>query len=285
LLRKTLATDLNEENLKGAIEEFTQAINLKNDFAESYFERGKTYIEIGDFENAEKDFQTAVKLNPKLTESYVYLAQIQLAKGNDEEALKYLEKSSHGQKDYKYYFSLGKINFNNKNYEKAVEYLSKAIEQNPYLVDAYDLRAKAFKELGQYIKAIEDFKRAYTLMPEEKSFFVEISQVYFLLALKKFENNNLESSADYIVKGMEINYDIKLDEKFKKILVEAGKSLIDKNPQKAIIFFDFALRLVNDEDFEKSKQEKEEIESLRKKAIKNLPLKERIVKIISDIYS
>ncbi len=281
---KTLVTDLNEENLKGAVEEFTQAISLKEDFAESYFERGKVYIQLSDLEKAEEDFKKAVKLNPKLLESYVYLAQIELARGNDDKALEYLEKSSHGEKNYKYYFSLGKINYNNKNYEEAVNFLTKAIQENPYLVDAYDLRAKSLKELGRYKEAIEDFRKAYTLMPEEKSFFVEISNVYFLLALQEYEKGNIEESADNIVEGMEINYDIKLDEKFKNILIEAGKLITDKNPQKAIIYFDFALRLVQDEDYLKAEQEKEEINKLRKKAIKNLPLKERVVKIISDIY-
>ncbi|EDP73918.1 hypothetical protein HG1285_05370, partial [Hydrogenivirga sp. 128-5-R1-1] len=135
-----------------------------------------------------------------------------------------------------------------------------------------------------YRDAIEDFRKAYTLMPEEKSFFVEISNVYFLLAMQEYEKGNIEEAADNIVKGMEINYDIKLDEKFKNILIEAGKLITDKNPQKAIIYFDFALRLVSDEDYVKAEKEKEEINSLRKKAIKKLPLKERVVKIISDIY-
>ncbi len=281
---KTLATDLNEENLKGAVEEFSQAINLKPDFAESYFERGKIFIQLGELEKAKEDFKKAAELNPKLTESYVYLAQIELAQGNDQEALKYLEKSSHGKKDYKYYFSLGKIHFNNKRYEQAVEYLSKAIQENPYLVDAYDLRAKSFKELGKYKEAIEDFKRAYTLMPEEKSFFVEISKVHFLLALEEYKKGNIEAAADEIVKGMEINYDIKLDDQFKKILIEAGKRLIETNPKKAIVYFDFALRLVEDEDFMKEETERKEIQKLRKEAIKRLPLKEKLVKIISDIY-
>ncbi len=281
---KTLITDLNEENLKGAVEEFTQAISLKENFAESYFERGKVYIQLSDLEKAEEDFKKAVQLDPKLLESYVYLAQIELARRNDEKALEYLEKSSHGEKNYKYYFSLGKIHYNNKNYEEAVNFLTKAIQENPYLVDAYDLRAKSLKELGRYRDAIEDFRKAYTLMPEEKSFFVEISNVYFLLAMQEYEKGNIEEAADNIVKGMEINYDIKLDEKFKNILIEAGKLITDKNPQKAIIYFDFALRLVSDEDYVKAEKEKEEINSLRKKAIKKLPLKERVVKIISDIY-
>lgn len=122
-------------------------------------------------------------------------------------------------------------------------------------------------------------------MPEEKRFFVEISSVYFLLAEESYEKGNVEKAADYTVKGLEINYDLKLNEKFKDILIQAGKMNIDKNPQKAILYFDFALRLVNNDDYIQYEKEKNEINKLRKKAINNLPLKERIVKIISDIYS
>ena len=283
---KTLATDLNEENLKAALEEFSQAINLREDYADAYFERGVVNLQLDNLDNAERDFKTAISLSPKLIESYVYLAQIELLKGDDKKALEYLHKASGSEENYKYFFYFGKIHFNNKEYKKSIEYFTKAIEKNPYLVDAYDLRAQALREIGEYEKSVKDFKRAYTLMPEEKRFFVEISNVYFLLSQKEYEKGNTEKSADYIVKGMEINYDIKLDEKFKNILVEAGKLLTETNPQKAIIYFDFALRLVPDEseNFEKSHKEKEEIQSLRKKAIKNLPLKERVVKFISDLY-
>jgi predicted O-methyltransferase YrrM len=122
-------------------------------------------------------------------------------------------------------------------------------------------------------------------MPEEKRFFVEISNIHFKIADELFEKGDIINSAVHIVEGMEINYDIKLDEKYKTILIEAGKKLTKEDPHKAILFFEFALRLVDETDFQKAEREKEEIKSYRKEAIKNLPLKERIIKIISDIYT
>ncbi|HIE58718.1 MAG TPA: hypothetical protein EYP82_02040 [Hydrogenothermaceae bacterium] len=47
----------------------------------------------------------------------------------------------------------------------------------------------------------------------------------------------------------------------------------------------FALRLIDETNFQKAEKEIEKIKSYRKEAIKNLPFKERIIKIISDIYT
>ena len=284
---KTLATDLNEENIKAGIEEISHAINLKPDYAEAYFERGLLYLQLGELDKAAEDFKKAVKLSPRLSESYVYLAQIELAKGNTEKALEYIQKASgkESEDNYKYYFYFGKIYFNNKDYEKAVEFFTKALEKNPYLVDAYDLRSQALKELGRYEEAVEDLKRAYTLMPEEKRFFVEISDIYFKIAKNLYEKGDIIKAADYIVKGMEINYDIKLDDFYKNILIKAGEKATETNPRQAILFFDFALRLIDEEDIVKAQAEKEEIKNLRKRAISKLPLKERILKKLEDIYT
>ncbi|RUM49839.1 MAG: hypothetical protein DSY47_02855 [Hydrogenothermus sp.] len=284
---KTLATDLNEENLKAGIEEISHAINLKPDYTEAYLERGKIYLQLGQLEKAEKDFNKVLTLKPNLEEAYIYLAQIHLARGNYEKALESLQKvyKKEGKDNYKYFFYLGKIHFNNKEYTQAIELLSKALQLNPYLVDAYDLRAQSYKETGEYKNAIEDFKKAYTLMPEEKRFFVEISNIHFKIADEFFDKGDIINSATHIVEGMEINYDIKLDEKYKEILIEAGRKITNENPHKAILFFDFALRLVDETNFQKAEKEREEIKSYRKEAIKNLPFKERIIKIISDIYT
>jgi len=284
---KTLATDLNEENIKAGIEEISYAINLRPDYTEAYLERGKLYLQLGELDKAEQDFNNVLNLKPNNEDSYIHLAQIYLARGDYSKALDKLQKvyKKEGKDNYKYYFYLGKIHFNNKDFEKAIELLSEAIKLNQYLVDAYDLRAQSYKQVKQYEKAIEDFKRAYTLMPEEKRFFVEISDIHFKIADELFNKGNLLDSARHIVEGMEINYDIKLDEKYKNILIEAGKKISEKEPQKAIVFFDFALRLIDETDFQKAEKEKEEIKSYRKIAIKHLPFKERIVKIISDIYT
>ncbi len=284
---KTLATDLNEENLKAGIEEITYAINLKPDYTDAYLERGKIHLQLGELEKAEEDFNKALSLKPNLEEAYIHLAQIELYRGNYEKALEKLQKvyNKEGKDNYKYFFYLGKIHFNNKEYPQAIELLSKAIEINPYLVDAYDLRAQSYKEIGEYKKAIEDFKKAYTLMPEEKRFFVEISNIHFKIADELYKKGDIINSAIHIVEGMEINYDIKLEDKYKNILIEAGKKLTKEDPHKAILFFEFALRLVDETDFIKAEREKEEIKNLRKVAIRNLPFKERIVKMISDIYT
>ena len=56
-----------ENNKKGevelAIEDYTQAIELKPDYAEAYYHRGGSWLRLGEWEKARSDIQNAKKMN------------------------------------------------------------------------------------------------------------------------------------------------------------------------------------------------------------------------------
>ncbi len=288
---KVATKDLNDEVVETAIGDFTQAIELKPDYWEAYFERGKVYLYFERLNEAEEDFKKVTQLNPSFKDVYSYLAQIEIQRGNDNKAMEYLNKITKGG-DYKYYYNLGKIMLNAKNYQLAVQNFSKALEENKYLVDAYYLRSKAYEAIGKYKEALEDLKKAAMLTPEEKKFFTDMAKVYFKKAMKYADEGDIRKAADLFVEGLKINYNLKIEPEYEKILEEAAKDAIKNGEyQEAIVYLEFAERVVDnrcvDEQlpFEECLKRKNEIKSLMKQAEKGLPLKERILKKLNDIYA
>jgi len=284
-------TDLNDEVIETAIGDFTQAIELKPDYWEAYFERGKVHLYFNRLEEAEKDFLKVAQINPGFKEVYSYLAQIEIQRGNDKKAMEYLNRITSGG-DYRYYYNLGKIFLNAKSYEAAVENLSKALEENKYLVDGYYLRAKAYEELGKYREALEDLKTAATLTPEEKKFFTDMAKVYFKKAKKFADEGNIRKAADLFIEGLKINYNLKIEPEYEKVLEEAAKDSLKKGEyRQAITYLEFAERVIDNRcvdemlPFEECQKRKREINALVKEAEKGLPLKERILKKLNDIYA
>jgi tetratricopeptide (TPR) repeat protein len=57
-------------DLKGAIKDYTQAINLNSNYAGVYNNRGFARHDFGDFKGAIEDFNQALSLNPNFPEAY-----------------------------------------------------------------------------------------------------------------------------------------------------------------------------------------------------------------------
>jgi len=287
---KLATTDLNDEVIENAITDFSEAINLKPNFWEAYFERGKVFLYFNRLDEAEKDFKKVSELNPRFKEVYSYLAQIEIQKGNDEKAMEYLKKVGK-EGDYKYFYNLGKIFFNAKSYKSAIENFTKALNENPYLVDAYYLRALSYEHIGEYKKAIEDLKKATILMPEEKKFFTTMAKVYFRMAEEEVKKGNYKRAADYFIDGLTIDYNLKIDPEFEDVFERAAKECINEGKYlKAIEYLEFEDRVLENQfvegtvNYDEYMQKKRKIQSLMKEAEKKLPLKEKIKRKIYNIY-
>ena len=112
---------------KGAKEEET-------DFAIVYYNSGKTYGALGEYQKAIEEYTKAVELNPQ-----------------------YVDRA---------YYNRGWAYFNLEEYQKAIEEYTKVVELIPYYTDAYHGRGRAYGALEEYQKAIEDYTKVMELDPE-----------------------------------------------------------------------------------------------------------------------
>lgn len=112
---------------------FTRAIELKPNVFSHYIRRGKNYLELQEYENAIKDFNTALDIKNNIN-------------------IKHFA-----------YVSLGETYNLLKDYNKAIEFYTKAIEAAgkswyDLLIKYYKLRSKAYLQLGEKEKADIDLK-------------------------------------------------------------------------------------------------------------------------------
>ncbi len=73
-----------------AIEDYNQAILIKSDYTEAYFNRAIAFYNFKDFEAAKLDFQKVLELDPDDAESLLGLGLTEKQLGNSIQACKYL---------------------------------------------------------------------------------------------------------------------------------------------------------------------------------------------------
>ena len=82
-----------KQRLKEAVDFYRVALKLKGDFAEAHHRLGAALGQMGDYAGARQAFLESIKYNPKNTEGFDALAQIELYLGNPEKAAVFLKKA------------------------------------------------------------------------------------------------------------------------------------------------------------------------------------------------
>ncbi len=116
-----------------AIPEFSTAIKLNEQYAEAYYYRGLTNIELNKYSDAVEDLQKSINIDPTKFEKYV-------AKGNS-------------------LYTLGK-------YQDAIAAFDNAISYDKNkqdLFNSYRMRANTYLKLEKYNETIEDFSKAFDI--------------------------------------------------------------------------------------------------------------------------
>ncbi len=115
------------DDYRGALADYSNAIKLRPEFADAYFNRGRAKHGLGDYKGAIDDYSKAVELEPAHAKHYCFRGGI---------------KSEY------------------KDYHGAIGDFTKTVELDPNYAMAYFNRAIAFLGIGQKIEAVADFLKA-----------------------------------------------------------------------------------------------------------------------------
>ncbi len=166
------------EDYQRAVEDLTQAIALDPAFILFYTERGFSRIRTGDYDGAISDYNWAIKHDvPNKARVYCNLGDAHRRKRDFDRALKKCNKaidlmadveSSPNAAFYYPYKMRGCIYYDRKEYEKAIEDFTKAVDgPNGGIEDEiaaiYDLRGKCYRAIGEEDRANSDFTKAEEL--------------------------------------------------------------------------------------------------------------------------
>ncbi|MBW4671854.1 MAG: tetratricopeptide repeat protein [Cyanomargarita calcarea GSE-NOS-MK-12-04C] len=122
-------TDVELEDDRGVIEDYTQPFGLNLDHAKAYISRGNARYEIEDYDGAIEDYTQSLQLNPNDAEAY-------LSRANARSKL--------------------------KDFNGAIEDYTKFIEFNPHDANAYIRRGNARSKAKDHNGAREDYKRVWS---------------------------------------------------------------------------------------------------------------------------
>ena len=119
---------------QGAIEAFSQAIELNPNYVEAYYNRGRVRYVLGDHKGAIADYNEALRINPS---------------------------------DSKAYYNRGVTRSRLGDNKGAIADFNEALRINPKYAKAYNVRGYVRAELGDKQGAIQDFQKAADLFQKQ----------------------------------------------------------------------------------------------------------------------
>ncbi len=149
-----------------AIENYNMAIVLNPNFAECYFNRGLAYYNKKDFDRSITDYNRAAELDSRNSVIYNNRGDAYYRKQDFEKSIVDYDKAiSLNPRYLKAFYNRGLAYACLQDYERAIEDFNKVLELNPNFAEAWHIRGLAYDYMGNFAKAIEDYNKAIELNP------------------------------------------------------------------------------------------------------------------------
>jgi serine/threonine protein kinase/Flp pilus assembly protein TadD len=197
--------DASEDNLREAVSASRRAVELDPESAEAHTSRGLAFSLGKNYEQAEKEFESALRLNPQLFETYYFYARCCFAQGHQEKAAALFEKAgSVNPDDFQSiaqaamcYQSLGNPKKSRETHQAALRRVQRHVELHPDDVRAICFGAQSFCELGERDRSVEWTERALALEPEDSSVLYNVACSYALLTESELAISFLERAVQH----------------------------------------------------------------------------------------
>jgi tetratricopeptide (TPR) repeat protein len=188
------------QDYKGAIADNTKAIELEPEYALAYYERGFAKYFLQDYKGAIADYTKSIELEPEYAVSYYSrgLAKnsLQDYKGAIADFTKAIELKP---EDASAYYNRGEAKIGLQDYKGAIADYTKTIEIIPKFAWAYYVRGNAKGKLQDTRGAIADFTMAIELYPNNK-------EAFYNRGLAKIALSQKESGCLDLSKAGELGY-------------------------------------------------------------------------------
>ena len=180
---------LSKYNL--AIQNYEQALRLKPDLYEVYFNLAGVYSEVGRLDDAIRTYKQLIEIKPEHPGASNNLGIILKEAGRSKEAIEAWEKALQIQPpDLHIHFNVGRAMFEQEEYEKSVEHLQKALTAYPDWIEIYEYLGHGYYRLGKHNLSIQNYSRLLQHKPGQVDV---LNKLAWILATN--ENDKLKNPA------------------------------------------------------------------------------------------
>lgn len=193
----------NLGNIDEAIKEYKKAASLDKEAAVIHLNLASSFIKKNEVPRAIQELKTTVKLDPEAIEPHAILALLYSSQNKIEQATSEYEialknASKEQPKNEDIYKSLGAIYLQQKKFKEALEAFKFILSLSPDNAQAHFYLGSIYNELNNNVLAEAEAKRALELKPDYDE------ALNFLGYLYLEENKNLDQAQALIKKAMEI---------------------------------------------------------------------------------
>jgi tetratricopeptide (TPR) repeat protein len=189
----------SNKNFEDAIASYDQALKIKPDYHDAWYNRGISLYHLGQFEAAIASFDQALKIKPDDHDAWYnrgislyHLGQFEAAIAAYEQALK-IKPDDHDAW-YNRGLSLAYLG----QYETAIASFDQALKIKPDLHQAWDNRGLSLAYLGQYETAIASFDQALKIKPD-------FHQAFYNRACAHSLNHNPQSALQDLTTAIQLS--------------------------------------------------------------------------------
>ncbi len=173
---------LQNGNFAEATKYFNKALALRPSFYLALNALGLTNFMQGEFQNAAGYFEKCLQVNPGFSEARNYLGSVYQELGlldrAEEEYRKAIADETYKSRELPYY-NLARLYLARDENEEALQLVEKSIEINSRMVMALNLKGIVLERLGRIEDAIDSYKKALRINPEDINLNYNLAVAYF----------------------------------------------------------------------------------------------------------
>lgn len=198
----------SENVLKLAIEQYEQIVKIEPGNVDDHLLLGRLYRLNNDFQKAESELKTAVKLDPDSEEAVTTLSLLYTDEGDTTKALQVLSAVPDKGRSAKLYSALGATYEQRKEYKSAIDAYKHAIQLDRDNLDAIRGLAENLLNDGQVDAALDQYKVIADANPEDAQTYLRISEIYRRQGKYDEALESLKKAEAMVPDALEVPYNI-----------------------------------------------------------------------------